>query len=132
MLRIKPDKGHDQKFLFLKGWKHFNQNTPLPSMEEAPYQEWEGFKGQRKDDGRKHGIVREERGDDVSESTYKNDLKEGLEVSHGRLGYVHVRLFKNNERVAVIKYDPNNWSICDSSGDKDLLLSLYPVGDFKP
>ena len=104
MLRIKPDKGpnwdmtkNSSAELFLKGWKHFNQNTPLPSMEEAPYQEWEGFKGQRKDDGRKHGIVREERGDDVSESTYKNDLKEGLEVSHGRLGYVHVRLFKNNE-----------------------------------
>jgi hypothetical protein len=28
-------------------------------MEEAPYQEWEGYKGQRKVDGRKHGIIRE-------------------------------------------------------------------------
>ena len=65
-------------------------------MEEAPYQEWEGYKGQRKVDGRKHGIVREERDGGVSESTYKNDLKEGLEVFGQGSGYIYIRLFKNN------------------------------------
>ena len=31
--------------LLLKGWQKYNPNTPLPSLEEAPYQEWGNFKG---------------------------------------------------------------------------------------
>ena len=31
--------------LLLKGWQKFNANTPLPSLEEAPIQEWGNFKG---------------------------------------------------------------------------------------
>ena len=67
--------------LLLKGWQHFSPNTPLPSLEEAPIQEWGNFKGQRKANGDKHGVVRETTPDGtIREGTYKNDRKEGLEI----------------------------------------------------
>ena len=64
--------------LLLKGWQKYNLNTPLPSLEESPFQEWKengcNYQGQRKTNGHKHGVVRETRpGSYVWEGTYKDN-----------------------------------------------------------
>ena len=64
--------------LLLKGWQKYNPGTQLPTLQEAPYQEWENqgykFKGQKNAGGQMHGIVREvQLNSKIWEYTYKND-----------------------------------------------------------
>ena len=86
--------------LLLKGWQQANPNSPLPSLAEAPYHEWGNFKGQRRADGRKHGVVRETQPNGhICEGTYKDDQRDGLALIWSTHGEFYAYFCKNGSYI---------------------------------
>ena len=97
--------------LFKKGWVKVDPDTAFPDLQVAPYTEWGNFKGQRKDDGKKHGIVREtEPNGEIYESSYKDDKLHGLHMRFGG-GVPQADIYQNGSQKGYIYWnDKQNWT----------------------
>ena len=71
-------------------------DTAFPDLQVAPYTEWDNFKGQRKADGKRHGIVRETQPGRIYESSYKDDKLHGLRMEWGDDRYPKADILQND------------------------------------
>ena len=93
-----------QYALFKKGWVKVDPDTAFPDLQVAPYTEWGNFKGQRKADGKRHGIVRETvPGGRIYESSYKDDKLHGLKMYWGN-NCPEVRISQNGISKGYINW----------------------------